>query len=76
MDHVVELQERKVLFAQSLVERFIRKSRQQSERNLEIAHKLLERVEEQGDAFRRLLGGSISTYMDFPYLPFSYHGRV
>ncbi len=73
VDHAVALQEQNVLFAQSLVEGWIRGLRRQSERNWEIAEELVGRAEEQSDAFRNFVEESVDAYLkNFPYTPFSY----
>jgi hypothetical protein len=73
VDHAVELQEQNVLFAQSLVEGWIRGLRRQSERNWEMAQELVDRAEEQSDAFQGFVEESIDVYLkSFPYTPFSY----
>lgn len=71
----VELQERNVLFAQGLVEGYIRGLRQQSERNWEMVQGLVARAEEQSDALQTLVEESIGAYTDFLYAPFSTTGR-
>jgi|SRR5215213_774503 len=65
VDHAVGLQERNVRFAQALVEGSIRELRQQSESNLAVTQGLVERAEEQGEAFRVLLAESVGAYMGF-----------
>ncbi|HZY56566.1 MAG: hypothetical protein M3246_04680 [Actinomycetota bacterium] len=73
VDHAVELQEQNVRFAQSLVECWIRELRRQSERNWEMAQELVDRAEEQSDAFQGFVEESIDAYVkNFPYTPFSY----
>ncbi len=72
VDHAVGLQERNVRFAQGLVEDSIRGLRQQSERNWDMAEELVERAEEQSEAFRSFVEKSVGTYMGFLYAPFSY----
>jgi hypothetical protein len=73
VNHAVGLQESNVRYAQGLVEDSIRGLRRQSEKNLEMAHELFERVEEHGDAVQRLAEESVDAYVNLLYLPFSYY---
>ena len=73
LDHAVELQERNVRFTQNLVEGWIRELRRQSERNWEMTQELVDRAEEQSNAFRGFVEKSVDAYVkNFPYMPFSY----
>ena len=71
LDQAVELQERNVRFAQSLVEGWIQELRQQSERGWEMTHEFVKRAEEQSDAFREFVEESVNAYVGFLYAPFS-----
>jgi len=75
VDRVVGLQERNVRFAQSLVEGSIRGMHRQSERNWGMTEELVERAEEQSDAFRTLVQESVDVYVDLLCTPFSYYGK-
>ena len=73
VNHTVGLQERNVRFAQGLVDDFIKEMRHQVESNREMTRELVERLEEQREAYRTLVGQSFDAYMDLAYAPFSYY---
>jgi hypothetical protein len=73
LDHVVALQERNVRFAQGLVDDSIKEFRHQVESNRAMTHELLERAENQRDAFQTLIEESVGAYMDLVYTPFAYY---
>jgi hypothetical protein len=73
MDHTVGLQERNVRFAQGVVDGTIKELRYQVESNRSVAGELLERAEDQRDAYQTLVQQSIDAYMDLAYAPFTYY---
>ena len=73
LDHAVALQERNVRFAQGVVDGSIKEFRHQVESNRAMTQELLERAENQRDAFQTLIKESVDAYMDLAYLPFSYY---
>ena len=73
LDHAVGLQERNVRFAQGLVDGSIKELRSQVESNQAMTQELVERAEEQREAFQTLLEESVDAYMDLTYVPFSYY---
>jgi CRISPR/Cas system-associated exonuclease Cas4 (RecB family) len=73
VDHTVGLQERNVRFAQGVVESSIRELRYQAESNRAMTQELIERAENQRDAFQTLFEESVDAYMDLFYAPFSYY---
>ena len=73
LDHAVGLQERNVRFAQGLVEGSIKELRQQAESNRVMSQELIDRAENQRDAFQSLLEESVDAYVDLAYAPFSYY---
>src|SRR5215217_133480 len=73
LDHAVGLQERNVRFAQGMVDGSIKELRYQAESNRAITQELIERAENQRDAFQTLLEESVEAYMDLAYAPFSYY---
>jgi hypothetical protein len=62
LDHIMGLQERNTRFAQDMLDAFYREYLQQTEANRAVTQKLLERAEEQYDA-----------YMDLLYAPLCYY---
>jgi transcriptional regulator of heat shock response len=73
MDHTVGLQERNVRFAQGVVDGTIKELRHQAESNRSVAGELLERAEDQRDAYQTLVEQSIDAYVDLAYAPFTYY---
>ena len=73
VDHAVGLQERKVRFAQGIVDDSIKELRHRAESNRAMTQELVERVEKQRDAYQALVGQSLDAYMDLAYAPFSYY---
>src|SRR5918995_1735734 len=73
MDHTVGLQERNVRFAQGVVDGTIKELRYQAESNRSVAGELLERAEDQRDAYQTLVQQSIDAYIDLAYAPFTYY---
>ena len=62
LDHIMALQERNTRFAQDMLDAFYREYLQQTEANRAVTQELLERAEEQYDA-----------YMDLLYAPLCYY---
>ncbi|MDP9411672.1 MAG: hypothetical protein M3P70_14490 [Actinomycetota bacterium] len=73
VDHVVGQQERNVRFAREIFEGTEREIRHQAESNRALTQELLERAENQGDAFQALLGASVEASRDLMYAPLSYY---
>jgi hypothetical protein len=73
VDHAVGLQERNVRFAQGLVDSSIKELRYQAESNRNVMGELVERAEDQRDAYQTLVEQSIDAYMDLAYAPFTYY---
>ncbi len=73
VDHAVRLQERNVRFAQGIVDDSIRELRHQADSNRAMTQELVERFEEQREAYQALVGRSLDAYMDLAYAPFSYY---
>ena len=73
VNHAVGLQERNVRFAQDVVDGSIKELRHQAESNRALTVELVERVEEQRDAYQTLVEQSIDAYMDLAYAPLSYY---
>jgi hypothetical protein len=73
LDHTVGLQERNVRFAQGLVDGSIKELRHQAESNRAMTQELIDRAENQRDAFQTLLEESVDAYVDLAYAPFSYY---
>jgi hypothetical protein len=73
IDHVVELHERNVRFAQEMLGGTVREIRHQAESNRALTQELVERAEVQRDAFRTLVGESVDTYTDLMYAPLAYY---
>ncbi len=75
LDHVVGLQERNVRFAQGMVDNSIKELRDQAETNQAMTQELVERTEEQRDAYQTLVQESVDAYMDFAFTPFSFYKK-
>ena len=75
VDHVVAQQERNVRFARQVLEEATREVRHQVESNRALTLELVERAEEQRDAFRTLVGESVDAYTELLYAPFAYYGQ-
>ncbi|MGB3632578.1 MAG: hypothetical protein WA982_00905 [Rubrobacteraceae bacterium] len=73
IDHTIGLQERNVRFAQGVVDNSIKELRQQSESNRAMTQELVERAENQRNAFQSLVEQSVDAYMDLAYAPLSYY---
>ncbi len=73
VDHAVGLQERNVSFAQEVVDRTIKELRDQAESNRGVLGELLERAEDQREAYQALVEQSLDTYMNLAYAPFTYY---
>ena len=73
LDHAVGLQERNVRFAQGIVDDSIKELRYQAESNRAMTQELVERIEDQRDAYQELVEQSVDAYMDLAYAPFSYY---
>ncbi len=73
LDHAVGVQERNVRFTQGVVDDSIKELRSQVESNRAMSRELLERVENQREAFQTLLEESVDAYMDLASVPLSYY---
>ena len=73
VDHAVALQERNVKFAQTLFESGTREIRQQAESNRAVAQELIERTENQREAFQTVIEESVDAYMDLVFAPLAYY---
>ena len=74
VDHAVGLQARDVRFAQGVVDgATIKEVRHQAESNRAMTQELVERVEEQRDAYQTLVEQSLDAYMNLAYAPLSYY---
>jgi len=73
MDHAVGIQERNVRFAQSVADDSIKELRKQAESNRDTTREIVERVENQRDAFQTLAEESLDAYMNLLYAPLSYY---
>ena len=73
VDHAVGLQERNVRFAQGIVDDSIEELRHQVEGNRAMTRELVDRVENQREAYQALVGQTLDAYMDLAYAPFSYY---
>ena len=73
IDHVVALQERNVRFAQGLVDGSIKELSHQAQSNRAMTQELIERAENQREAFQTLLEESVDAYVDLAYAPLSYY---
>ena len=73
VDHTVALRERNVNFWQEMFEAGTREIRQQAESNWTMTQELVERAENQRDAFQTLVGDSVDAYMDLVYAPLAYY---
>ena len=73
VDHTVGLQERNVRFAPGIIDGSIREVREQTESNRAMTQELVERAEQQRDAFQTLVEESVDAYMDLVYAPLSYY---
>ena len=72
LDHAVGLQERNVRFAQGLVDGSIKELSHQAQSNRAMTQELIERAENQREAFQTLLEESVDAYVDLAYAPFAY----
>ncbi len=73
VDHAVALQERNAKFAQTVFESGTREIRQQAESNRALAQELIERVEQQREAFQTVVEESVEAYMDLAFAPLAYY---
>ncbi len=73
IDHAVGMQERNVRFAQSVADDSIKELRKQAESNRAMTREVVERVENQRDAFQTLAEESLDAYMNLLYAPLSYY---
>ena len=73
LDHAAGVQERNLRFGQGLVEGSIEELRSQVESNRAMTQELVEKAENQREAFQALLEASVDAYMDLTYVPFSYY---
>ena len=75
IDHVVAQQERNVKFAREIFDGTAREIRHQAESNRALGQELIERAEQQHDAFQALVGESADVYRDLLSTPFSFYGQ-
>ena len=73
IDHSVAIGERNVRFVQNTIDGSIRELRYQVESNRAMTQELIERAENQREAFQTLFEESVDAYMDLFYAPFSYY---
>lgn len=73
LDHTVALQERNMKFWQGMFETGAQEIRQQAESNRAMTQELVERIENQRDAFQTLVAESVDAYMDLAYAPLAYY---
>jgi hypothetical protein len=73
IDHVVALQERNVKFAREVFDGTAREIRHQAESNRALGQELIERAEQQRDAFQTLIGESADVYRDLLSTPLSFY---
>ncbi|QIN84024.1 hypothetical protein GBA63_16255 [Rubrobacter tropicus] len=73
VDHFAAQQERNVRFAQDTLDGVAREVRHQAESNRSLTQELVERAEQQRDAYQTLVGQSVDAYMDLLYAPLSYY---
>ena len=72
-DHIVAEQERSVKFAREMLDSTSREIRHQAESNRVMTREIVERAEEQRDAFRTLVSESVDTYTDLLYAPLAHY---
>ena len=75
IDHVVAQQERNVKFAREIFDGTTREIRHQAESNRALGQELIERAEQQRDAFQTLIGESADVYRDLLSTPLSFYGQ-
>jgi len=73
IDHMVALQERDAKFVREMFDGTVREVRHQAESNQALTRELVERAENQRDAFQALVGESIDAYTDLMYAPLAYY---
>src|SRR4028119_1874075 len=73
IDHVVAQQERNVKFAREIFDGTAREIRHQTESNRALGQELIERAEQQRDAFQTLIGESADVYRDLLSTPLSFY---
>jgi len=73
VDHFAAQQERNVRFAQKTLDGMVGEVRHQAESNRSLTQELVERAEQQRDAYQTLVEQSIDGYMSLAYAPFSYY---
>ena len=73
MDHAISLQGRNTKFARTMFESGTREFRQQAESNRALAQNLVERAEQQREAFQTMVEESVDAYMDLVFAPLSYY---
>jgi hypothetical protein len=73
VDHVVALQERNTKTVQGAIDDTVQEIRHQAESNRALTQELVERAEEQRDAFQTLVEESVDAYMNLVYAPFAYY---
>ena len=73
IDYVVALQDRNVRFAQEIGDGSIKELSHQAQSNRAMTRELIERAENQREAFQTLLEESVDAYVDLAYAPLSYY---
>jgi hypothetical protein len=73
IDHVVAQQERNVKFAREIFDGTAREIRHQAESNRTLGQELIERAEQQRDAFQALVVESADVYRDLLSTPLSFY---
>ncbi len=73
VDHFAAQQERRVRFAQEVLDGTVREVRHQAESDRSLTQELVERTERQRDAYQTLVGQSVDAYMDLLCAPLSYY---
>jgi len=73
VDHTIGLGERNVRFAQSVADSSVKEIRQQAEANRALTQEIVERAENQRDAFQTVVEESVDAYMDFVFAPLAYY---
>lgn len=73
VDHTVALQERNLRFFQEILDSGTREIRHQAESNRVVARELVERAEQQREAFQTVVGESVDAYMDLVFAPLAYY---
>ena len=73
IDHMVALQERNAKIARQMFYGTVREIRHRAESNRAVTRELMERAENQRDAFQAFVGESVDAYSDLMYTPLAYY---